>query len=200
MHDALRMPAAAPVRVRDVAIALGISGFVACVLLAMGRPPICPCGYVELWHGNANDSGTSQHIADWYSLSHMIHGFIFYGLGALVFGWRGRAVEPAKLLFLSIAVEGFWELIENSPLIIERYRAGTVSDTYSGDSVLNSMADIGFMVLGFVVARRLPPLVILAAAVAMELLALYVIRDNLTLNVLMIVWPLDGIKNWQAAR
>jgi hypothetical protein len=176
-----------------------VAGFAA-ILLAMGRSPICPCGTVELWHGAANDSGTSQHIADWYSLSHVIHGFIFFGIAAWFSRRRGRPLPVATALVAAIFVEGCWELLENSPMIIERYRATTVSDSYVGDSVLNSVADIGFMILGFSIARLTPGWIVVAMAIAMELVALYVIRDNLTLNVLMIVHPFDAIRDWQAMR
>lgn len=181
-----------------LAVAL-VAGFAA-ILLAMGRSPICPCGTIEFWHGAANDSGTSQHIADWYSLSHIIHGFIFFGIAAWIFRKLDRPLPIATALVAAIFVEGCWELLENSPLVIERYRATTVSDTYAGDSVLNSVADIGFMIVGFTIARLTPGWIVVLAAIAMELIALYVIRDNLTLNVLMIVHPFDAIKAWQAAR
>lgn len=192
--------ASATAGLRHGAVALAIMAAFAAVLLAMGRPAICPCGTIELWHGAANDDGTSQHISDWYSLSHVIHGFLFYGAAHLVGRLRGRPLGFGLALCLAIMVEGGWELVENSPLIIERYRAATASDAYAGDSVLNSMADIGFMALGFSIARLAPVWPVVAAAIAMELLALYVIRDNLTLNVLMIVWPLDAVRDWQAAR
>ncbi|GLK67229.1 DUF2585 family protein [Hansschlegelia plantiphila] len=173
---------------------------IACALAAMGRSLICPCGTIELWHGAANDSGTSQHLSDWYSLSHLIHGFLFYGAAVLVFRRLGRPLPFAQALLVALAFEGFWELLENSPLIIDRYRETTVSDSYIGDSVLNSVSDIGFMALGFFLARVSPTALVVTAAIAMELLALAVIRDNLTLNVLMIVHPSDAIKAWQAAR
>lgn len=179
--------------------ALAVMAGFAVALLAMGRSAICPCGHVELWHGAANDGGTSQHVSDWYSLSHVIHGFLFYGAAHLVGRLRGRPLGFGLAIVLAIAVEGGWELLENSRLIIDRYRETTASDLYAGDSVLNSMADIAFMALGFVVARLAPVWAVVAAAIGMELLALYVIRDNLTLNVLMIVWPLEAVKDWQAA-
>ncbi len=179
------------------AVALAITAGFALILLAMGRDPICPCGFVELWHGASNDSGTSQHISDWYSLSHVIHGFLFYGAAHLIGRWRGAPLGFGVALALAILVEGGWEVLENSSFIIDRYRETTASDAYGGDSVLNSMADIGFMALGFLVARVAPAWLVVAAAIAMELVALWVIRDNLTLNVLMILWPIDAIREWQ---
>lgn len=181
------------------ALALAVMAGFALILLAMGRDPVCPCGFVELWHAASNDSGTSQHVSDWYSLSHVIHGFLFYGAAHLIGRWRGAPLGFGLALVLAILVEGGWELLENSSVIIDRYRETTASDAYGGDSVLNSMTDIGFMALGFLVARIAPVWLVVAAAIAMELVALWVIRDNLTLNVLMILWPIDAIRDWQGA-
>ena len=163
------------------------------VLLAMGRPPICTCGYVELWHG-AVDSGNSQHIADWYSPSHVIHGFLFYAAG----WWLLRSRPAGERLTLAVLVESAWEIAENSPFIIDRYRTATIALGYTGDSVLNSLSDISCMVIGFLLARRLPLRASIALCVGFELLTLWVIRDNLTLNVLMLLWPIEAIKQWQA--
>lgn len=170
----------------------GLLGATVLILLAMGRPPICTCGTVELWHG-AIDSGNSQHIADWYSPSHVIHGFLFY---AATWGlMRMRAVETR--LTVAVLVEAAWEILENSPIIINRYREATIALGYTGDSVLNSVSDIGMMALGFVFAHRMPWRLTLAVALGLELLTLWVIRDNLTLNVLMLTWPVEAIKAWQ---
>jgi len=165
---------------------------VASAELAMGRVPICSCGHVALWHG-ALDSGNSQHLLDWYSFSHVIHGFLFYAIGWLLLGRL-----PLRLRFLvAVAIESAWEMLENSPVIIDRYRTATMALGYSGDSVVNSMADIGCMMLGFWVARRLPIRATIALAVGFELLTLAVIRDNLALNVLMLLWPVEAIRAWQ---
>ncbi|HSX56173.1 MAG TPA: DUF2585 domain-containing protein [Sphingomonas sp.] len=176
---------------------LAIDLVIACAvtLFLMDRPPICPCGTVKLWHGVVHSSENSQHIADWYTFSHVIHGFLFYGLAHLVL--RGTARRWA--LPLAVAIEGGWELLENSPMIIDRYREATMAFGYSGDSILNSIADIGWMAAGFWIAAKLPVRVTVALAVAFESLTLLLIRDNLTLNVLMLVWPVDAIRTWQAA-
>ncbi len=159
-----------------------------------GRVLICKCGYVKLWHGVVNSSENSQHIADWYSLSHVIHGFLFYGAGWLLL----RRLSLFYRFVLSLALESCWEMFENSSFIIERYRAATISLDYFGDSIVNSVSDMGFMALGFWIASRAPAKGVIIAAIALELLALAVIRDNLTLNVLMLLHPIEAIKQWQA--
>ncbi len=173
---------------------------VGATLLAMGRRAICACGSVKLWWGTVQSAENSQHIADWYSFSHVIHGLLFYFFAHLLWRrWHLFGGKPAVwALPIAVAFEGFWELLENSPIIIDRYRAVTVSFGYEGDSVVNSLSDIGFMALGFWIASKLPWKVSLAMAIAFELFTLFMIRDNLTLNVLMLVWPLEAIRTWQA--
>ena len=171
------------------------------ILLAMGRVPICTCGTVKLWWGVVQSAENSQHLADWYSFSHIIHGLLFYGLAHLLWRrWHRFGGRPAAWTMpIAVAFEGFWELLENSPIIINRYRAATVSFGYTGDSVINSLSDIGFMAFGFWLASRLPWGASVALALAFEVLTLVMIRDNLTLNVLMLVWPIQAVRAWQAA-
>ncbi len=175
---------------------LGLVAAGAAVLLVMGRELICTCGYVKLWEGDVSGPGTSQHLADWYTPSHLIHGFIFYGLAHLALARRRFGVRLLAALVLELA----WEIAENTNAVIERYRSATVSFLYSGDSVLNSLSDVGAMALGFWLASRLPVPVTVALAVAMELATGWLVRDNLTLNVLMLLSPLDAVRDWQAAR
>lgn len=181
-------------RVPLVALALVVA--VGAIELLNARPLICPCGTVSLWHGAVQSPENSQQIADWYSFSHIIHGFLFYGAAYLAL--RRRPAWRAWALPLAVLVEGGWELLENSPLIIDRYREATIAFGYSGDSVLNSLCDIGWMIAGFWLAGRLPAWGTVALAIAFELMTLAIIRDNLTLNVLMLVWPVEAIRTWQS--
>ena len=185
---------------RGLALALAMWLAIGAILLAMGRVPICACGSVKLWWGTVQSAENSQHVADWYSFSHVIHGLLFYFFAHVLWRrWKLLGGKPASwALPIAIVFEGFWELLENSPLIIDRYRAVTVSFGYEGDAVINSLSDIGFMALGFWIASKLPWKVSLAIAIAFELFTLYMIRDNLTLNVLMLVWPLEAVRQWQA--
>ena len=164
------------------------------MLLAMGRTPFCTCGSVTAWVGARDSAETSQMLADWYSLSHIVHGFLFYlGLWLLARAW------PAELRFLAaLAIEVAWEVVENTPLVIDRYREATAALGYSGDSVVNSIFDIGMMVLGFLAARRLPVWTSVALVLLLELVPLFVIRDNLTLNVWMLLAPSDFLREWQS--
>lgn len=177
-----------------VLIGLGLIAATALTLFLMGQVPICKCGYIKLWHSEPLSAENSQHISDWYSLSHAIHGFAFYAALA----WLAKSQPVGLRLTIAIVIEAAWEIFENTDFVINRYREVTISLDYFGDSVLNSVSDIGFMVLGFYLAGRLPVWVSIGAVVALELIALVAIRDNLTLNIIMLLYPLDAIKTWQA--
>lgn len=180
-------------RTSTVAFASALIGLAtAAALLAMGRPPICTCGTVALW-GPVGPT-QSQMLADWYSFSHLVHGFLFYALLWLVARrWPARPRFVAALL-----VEAIWEMIENSPAIIDYYRTTTVALGYSGDSMLNSLSDVAMMAVGFLIARKAPLWVSVVLVLLFELVPLLVIRDNLTLNILMFLHPDPSIVAWQS--
>lgn len=164
-------------------------------LLAMGRNFSCPCGYTLLWYAGDDSGQGSQHLLDWYSPSHLIHGFLFYGATFLLMrrfalGWR---------LLVSTIVEGAWEVAENTEAVINRYREFTVSGEYWGDSVVNSAADLAAMFLGFWLALRLPVWISILIIVGFEVLTTFLIRDGLALNIIMLLAPSEAILEWQSA-
>ena len=181
---------------RDSTLVIAGAGLViaaAIALHAMGHPWICTCGTIELWHGSTPTSENSQHLFDWYTASHVIHGFFWY----FVLWLFARHLPLNLRAFAALVLEVGWELFENSPFIIERYRATTISVDYFGDSVINSLADIAAMLLGFFIAARLPVWLTIVIFVAMEVIAAAVIRDNITLNIIMLIYPIEAIKAWQ---
>ena len=165
------------------------------ILYAKGQPLICSCGYVRLWDFDVATAANSQHLIDWYTPSHLLHGFVFYFLLWLLS--RYVPLSFGTRLIIAIAIEATWEMIENSQFAIDRYREATVSLDYLGDSVLNSMSDLLFMIAGFFLAAWLPVWVTILIAVALEVYIGAMIRDNLTLNVIMFVWPFESILQWQ---
>lgn len=176
-----------------VALAAALILAVTAILLSMGRSLWCRCGSLTLWSGDVYSEHTSQHLLDWYSTTHIVHGLLLYGIAAILF-----RSTPVSIRFLIVLLaESVWEIAENSPLIIERYRAATIALNYYGDSVINSLSDIGMCAAGFAFAERAPTRITIALGIALELFSLAVIRDNLTLNILMLIWPIEAIKVWQ---
>ena len=166
----------------------------AAILFLMGRTPICTCGTVGLWVNEANSSKTSQMLGDWYSPSHVIHGILFYA--AL---WLAVRKMPLERRFaIAMFIEAAWELLENSPWAINRYREETIATGYTGDSIINTMSDIAMMAFGFWLARKLPTWASVVTVVGLEVAALIAVRDGLILNVWMFLWPNDAVRDWQA--
>jgi hypothetical protein len=177
-------------------------GFIAAVLALqalalhlMGRLAICACGYVKFWEGDPFGPGNSQHLTDWYTFSHLLHGFWLYFFLWLVF----RQLPVGARLSLAVLLEAAWEILENSPLIIDRYRAETISMNYYGDTIVNSLSDTLTAMLGFLFAAAVPPIAPIAVGVAIELGLAFAIRDNLALNIVMLVHDVPWIRAWQAA-
>ena len=165
----------------------------ALILYLMGRIPICECGYVKLWHGNVFSSENSQHLTDWYTFSHIIHGFAFYWFATLLF----KRWPLGAWLVLATIVEAGWEILENTDFIINRYRETTISLDYFGDSIINSVFDIIAMVVGFWLARKLPVWFIIALVLIFEITTTYLIRDGLLFNIIMLIYPFEFILEWQ---
>ena len=166
----------------------------AAILLAMGRNPICTCGTVDLWVAQRDSAKTSQMLADWYSLSHIVHGLLFYAALWLV----ARRWPVERRFLVALLVESAWEVTENTPLVIDRYRETTAALGYSGDSVINSLSDILMMCVGFLLARRLPVWAAVGLLVVLEVVPLFVIRDNLALNIWNLLAPNPAVAAWQA--
>ena len=179
-------------RNRPLVAALLLLAAAVAILFAMGRPPICTCGSVALW-GPVGPT-QSQMLADWYSASHIVHGLLFYAI--LTLAAKRWPVE--RRFLVALAIEAAWEIFENTPMVIDRYREATMALGYTGDTILNSVSDVAMMALGFLAARKLPVWLAVVLLLVLELVPLLVIRDNLTLNVWMLLAPNRAILDWQA--
>jgi len=178
-----------------LAAALAVCTAAAAIELSMGRLPFGPDGRIGLWEGNIWSSEQSQRFADPYTITHTVHGMLFYAIL-----WLLARRAPARKRFVgALLMEGAWEVLENSPIIINRYREATIALGYVGDSVFNSLSDIVFAALGFLFAWRVRPWVTVAVILAMEVGTALWVRDNLTLNIVMLIHPIDAIKDWQMA-
>ncbi len=177
-----------------VPAAIALVAVQALILFAMGQPAICACGVVKLWHGSASSPETSQHISDWYTLSHVLHGVIFYALLTLA----APRASLGVLFLAALAIEAAWEITENTPLIIDRYRQLALAQGYTGDSILNSVFDTIAAGAGFMLARFAPVWLTMLILLAFEAVAAYSIRDNLMLNIIQLIYPIEAISRWQA--
>jgi hypothetical protein len=211
----------APSGWKHTTLAGAVVAALAVTLFAMGRLPICRCGYVKAWHGVVLSAENSQHVTDWYTPSHVIHGFAFFGMLWLIASrWPiGRRLVAAAL------IESGWEIFESTDFVINRYRSVTIALDYYGDSILNSVSDVLAMMGGFALAARLPVAVTIGLTVALEAFVAWSIRDNLTLNIIMLqvrsrhstclgshdpcerassvrarehLYPLESIRRWQS--
>lgn len=166
-------------------------------LAAMGRPFLCPCGTVRLWFGEVRSPQTSQHLADWYTLSHTLTGYLLYAIYWAALHTKNAATPFRTFVLIAIAVSGIWEIFENSAFATHRFREATIAAEYRGDSIVNAMADVLAMLFGLLLARILPVSLIVLSSLALELVPAYVVRDNMTLNALMLIYPIDAVKDWQ---
>jgi hypothetical protein len=168
----------------------------ALVLLALGQPLICTCGTIKLWTGVVSGPENSQQLTDWYTYTHIVHGFVLYFLLWLI----APRMPIALRVVLAVGLEASWEVIENTPFIIDRYRQSALAQGYVGDSVVNSVVDTLAGVFGFVLARMLPVWSTVVLMVAMELFVGFMIHDNLTLNIIQLIHPSAAISHWQAGQ
>jgi hypothetical protein len=175
---------------RTIALIAALMLLAALAEFALGRQLWGTSGKPGLWSGEINSSSNSQYVADPYSFTHITHGIVLYGLVSLVF----RKVPVSTRLILVVALEAGWEVLENTSLVIEWYRAETISLNYYGDSVVNSMSDILACIAGSLLAARLPTRAAVIGTVALEILLLFWMRDNLILNILMLIYPSRAIK------
>lgn len=172
----------------------GVALLMIIVLRAMGRIWWCKCGTITPFCFDAWGPHNSQHLLDPYSFSHLLHGVIFF----FVFNFGPMRRQAALGLLCAMLLEGGWEIFENTPFTIDRYRAGTAAVGYSGDSIVNSTGDLLSCVLGWWIARKIGLIWSVVLFLVVELGCLFWIKDNLTLNVIMILRPIDAIKRWQS--
>jgi hypothetical protein len=177
----------------DIAFGCLIVAATAFIEIAMNRVLVCECGFVRFWSGNVQSSENSQQFSDPYTFTHVVHGLFFY----LMLRLLAPAMSLGSRALAAIGLESAWEIIENSSAVIERYRAATLSLDYYGDSVLNSVGDIVAAIIGFLLAARLPTWASIILFIAIEIILLFLIRDNLTLNVVMLLFPIQAIRQWQ---
>jgi hypothetical protein len=164
------------------------------VLLWFGQPLICECGHVKIWEGVVQGSGNSQHVSDWYTFSHVLHGFIFYW----VLVWLVPGISLRMRLVLALGIEVGWEMLENTPMVIDHYRQQALAQGYTGDSILNSLSDTAGMIGGFFFAWRCSWKITVAFALMLELFTIFMIRDGLVLNIINLLYPFEIVARWQS--
>ena len=175
-------------------VAAGVVLLLMIVLLrAQGRLLLCACGQFEVWTSDTCSSNNSQQLFDPYSLTHVVHGFLFFYLVVLVF----RRLAGGWQLLLALTLEAAWEVFENSSFVIERYRTATAALGYQGDTVVNSIGDLACALIGFLIARQVGIRGSLILFALLELILILWIRDSFLLQILMLVWPIEAIKAWQ---
>jgi Protein of unknown function (DUF2585) len=180
--------------IATLVVALAIIALALFLELKMGRPTTYQHGPVRLWSGEIHSDQNSQQIFDPYSFTHVIHGALFYGLSRLILG----KASFATALIATVTLEAAWEVYENTDQVVNRYRTETIALGYYGDSILNSFVDIVACVGGLLIAWRRPAWATLSWVVVVEVILAMWIRDNLTLNIIMLIHPVPAIKAWQA--
>jgi len=176
-----------------VLLVLLMLGLQASVLVLMGQPMMSASGTLTFWNGAVLSAENSQQVTDWYTFTHVLHGFLFYFV--LARAWPGA--KPIMRLLAAVGLEVAWECFENTPWLIEHYRQQALAMGYSGDSVINSLADTAAAAIGFLAAWRLPVVVTILAAFGVEILLAVSIHDGLTLNIINLIYPFEFIKIWQ---
>jgi hypothetical protein len=180
-----------------VVVAIAIIAAMAVTMHFEGRLNQCACGYIKLWHGVVVSSENSQHLFDWYTFTHVVHGLGFYLLLWLID--RKKRLSTTTKLLMAIGFEAGWEILENSDAVINRYRTATISLDYFGDSIVNSIGDVFAMIAGFMFASKTRVWFSVGLFLALEVILLLVIRDSLIINIIMLIHPAESIKLWQAS-
>ncbi len=179
---------------------LGVAMAIICVataiLLAMGRTPWCRCGSIKLWTGDAWGPENSQQFTDPYTFTHITHGVLLYLLLHLV----ARRLPLGTRTVVAVALESGWEILENTDMVINRYRAATLALGYYGDSVFNSVGDILACAVGFMLAARLPVRVTVGMVILLEVALTLWIHDSLLLNIVMLIYPIEAVRTWQLGK
>lgn len=165
------------------------------ILALMGRPFFCPCGTLKLWQGDVFSPQVSQHLTDWYTFTHVIHGILLYG----GLWWLLPDKSHGHRFIMALAIEGSWEIFENTEFVIDYYRQNTMAVEFYGDTIINSVSDLGAMAVGYWITFNLPLWGSVGMLVVIEVLLTLIIRDSFFLNVLMFLYPFEFIKSWQLA-